>query len=284
MTAHSAPLVGALQPSALMLPALEVHARWADHHVWRPGEALYQHPAVAHALWLVLRGTVELSAGGRHWRVQPGNLQLSPQHIVRDIVAPQGAEWLSVGLETVLMGRVDMWQGLTASVVWVPDERDRQRIEGWLRQLALERRHADATASLICDGLARAVVGVCLRSMPAGAFPDAGRLGVPTWLVAALRQIQERPGTEVGRLVGASGLSSARFRRRFHEWVGQSPRAYVQTRRLDTARELLESDMTVSEIARQLGFQSLPHFTRLFSRAYGVPPTAYRKRTAQTKL
>ena len=267
-----------------MLPSLEVHVRWVTHHVWRPGEALYQHPSGAHALWLMLGGSAEVTAGGRRWRVLPGHVLLSPQHIPRDIVAPQGGEWLSVGVDTTLMGRVDMWQGLTASLVWQPTEQDRTLLERLLRVLVREHRLADATAGLICDGLARAIVGVCLRSIPVGAIPDVGRLGVPAWLVATLRRVQEQPGLEVGHLAEASGLSPAQFRRRFHEWVGQSPRAYIQTRRLDTARELVESDMAVGEIARQLGFQSLPHFTRLFGQTYGVPPTTYRKHSAQAKL
>ncbi|HEV7216073.1 MAG TPA: helix-turn-helix transcriptional regulator [Chloroflexota bacterium] len=267
-----------------MLPSLEVHARWADHHVWRPGEALYQHPSGAHALWLMLGGSADVSAAGRHWRVLPGHLLLSPQHIRRDIVTPHGAEWLSVGLQALLMGRVDMWQHLTAAVVWDPGDEDRLLLERWLRDLVRERRRASPTVELICDGLARAILGLCLRSVPAGAMPDAGRLGVPTWLVTTLRWVQEQPGTKVGQLAAASGLSPAQFRRRFHEWVGQSPRTYSQMRRLEVAREMLESDLTVSEIARRLGFQSLPHFTRLFARAHGVPPTTYRKQSAQAKL
>jgi AraC-like DNA-binding protein len=267
-----------------MLPALEVHARWADHHVWRPGEALYQHPSGAHALWLMLDGSADVSGDGRHWRVLPGQLLLSPQHIRRDIVTPHGAEWLSVGLQTLLMGRVDIWQHLAASVVWDPGDEDRLLLERWLRDLVRERRHAVPTAELICDGLARAILGLCLRSVPAGTLPDAGRLGVPTWLVTALRRVQEQPGAKVGQLAAASGLSPAQFRRLFHEWVGQSPRSYVQSRRLEVARDLLESDLTVSEIARRLGFQSLPHFTRQFAQVHGVPPTTYRKQSAQAKL
>ena len=44
----------------------------------------------------------------------------------------------------------------------------------------------------------------------------------------------------------------------------------------DARRLLKNSDTPVMEIARHLGFEEPPHFSRFFKKAVGIPPTAFR--------
>jgi AraC-like DNA-binding protein len=78
-------------------------------------------------------------------------------------------------------------------------------------------------------------------------------------------------------LAQAAGLSRAHFSREFRRAFGESPHAYLLTRRLERAAALLRTtDNTVAEICLAVGLQGLGSFTTSFKRAYGMTPTAYR--------
>ncbi len=73
-------------------------------------------------------------------------------------------------------------------------------------------------------------------------------------------------------------LSLSSFKREFKKEFNDSPTNYINNRRLDKAKELLNiTDLPISEIAYEIGFQDSLYFTRLFKNKIGVPPTAYRK-------
>ena len=64
----------------------------------------------------------------------------------------------------------------------------------------------------------------------------------------------------------------------FKEEYGLSPINYMISRRIEESRYLLqETDMSMSQIARILGFSSASYFSQSFRRAEGISPIAYRK-------
>jgi AraC-like DNA-binding protein len=83
----------------------------------------------------------------------------------------------------------------------------------------------------------------------------------------------------VDRMAEAAGLSRAHFSREFRQTFGESPHAYLLTRRLERAAALLRTtDNSVAEICFSVGLQSVGSFTTSFKRMFGTPPTAYRAR------
>jgi AraC-like DNA-binding protein len=81
----------------------------------------------------------------------------------------------------------------------------------------------------------------------------------------------------VDDLAQAAGLSRAHFSREFRRAFGESPHAYLLTRRLERAAALLRStDNSVAEICLAVGLQGIGSFTTSFKRAHGMTPTAYR--------
>ena len=78
-------------------------------------------------------------------------------------------------------------------------------------------------------------------------------------------------------LAAAAGLSRAHFSREFRQTFGESPHAYLLTRRLERAAALLRgTDRGVADICFSVGLKSVGSFTTSFTRTYGVSPTAYR--------
>jgi AraC-like DNA-binding protein len=73
------------------------------------------------------------------------------------------------------------------------------------------------------------------------------------------------------------GLSLSQLERLFTRQFGVSPRGYCDKRRHEHAIAALQSSaQTVKEIAFQLGFSSLPHFSGWFRRRHGVSPREFR--------
>src|SRR3954451_8811071 len=81
----------------------------------------------------------------------------------------------------------------------------------------------------------------------------------------------------VDDLACAAGLSRAHFSREFRKAFGESPHAYLLTRRLERAAALLRTtDHGVADICFSVGLQSVGSFTTSFTRTYGRSPRAYR--------
>src|SRR5262249_24991537 len=81
----------------------------------------------------------------------------------------------------------------------------------------------------------------------------------------------------VDDLARTAGLSRAHFSREFRRAFGESPHAYLLTRRLERAASLLRStDRSVSSICFAVRLRSVGSFTTSFNRAYGMTPTATR--------
>ena len=82
---------------------------------------------------------------------------------------------------------------------------------------------------------------------------------------------------DVDDMAAAAGLSRAHFSREFRRAFGESPHAYLLTRRLERAAALLRTtDRSVANICLDVGLQSVGSFTTSFTRTYGRSPTAYR--------
>lgn len=101
---------------------------------------------------------------------------------------------------------------------------------------------------------------------------------------AMAARMRERPEdrVEVRNLARKLGVSLPHFSRAFRAVMGVSPREYQLRVRIDRARHLLaESDLSVGEIARSLGYSDLFFFSRQFAQHAGVSPTGYRRELAR---
>lgn len=89
------------------------------------------------------------------------------------------------------------------------------------------------------------------------------------------------------KLARVSGVSEAHFARSFKEAFGTPPHRYLLTRRIERATTLLrETELSISEIAFQSGWQSLGTFGRTFRDVTGESPRVVRERarTSGTQL
>lgn len=105
--------------------------------------------------------------------------------------------------------------------------------------------------------------------------------------LARLRQVRDRIDREYARPLDVEALargvnvSAGHLSREFRRAYGESPYAYLMTRRIERAMALLRrGDLSVTEVCFAVGCSSLGTFSTRFTELVGVPPSVYRRRAA----
>ena len=84
---------------------------------------------------------------------------------------------------------------------------------------------------------------------------------------------------DLAELARAALMSTAHFSRQFRATYGETPYAYLMTRRIERAQALLRrGDLSVTEVCLEVGCTSLGSFSARFTELVGQTPTAYRAR------
>ena len=126
----------------------------------------------------------------------------------------------------------------------------------------------------------------CLRCRPEAAPGSPASVGVHATVARAVRLIEEG-ALEVGSIADLAdrlGVGDRHLRRIFKDHTGVTPQDHAKARRLLRARQLIvDSNLSMTEIADIAGFGSLRRFNDAMKTAYGHAPTAFR-RGLKTKL
>ncbi len=105
-----------------------------------------------------------------------------------------------------------------------------------------------------------------------------------------LRRVRDRIDREYAQPLNVESLargvhmSAGHLSRQFRVAYGESPYAYLMTRRIERAMALLRrGDLSVTEVCFAVGCQSLGTFSTRFTELVGVPPSVYmRESTVDT--
>ena len=91
------------------------------------------------------------------------------------------------------------------------------------------------------------------------------------------------PAPSLNALALLTGMSPGHFAKKFRHSTGLSLGRFISLRRMRKSLSMLQETSTpLSDVARDLGFSSQSHFTRLFSTLTGMPPGKYRKQFRRT--
>jgi transcriptional regulator GlxA family with amidase domain len=89
----------------------------------------------------------------------------------------------------------------------------------------------------------------------------------------------------VAGMARVSGLASRTFKRRFEAATGYAPLDYVQSLRIEEAKQIMEtSDLTLDDVGAKVGYTEPAAFRRLFKRTTGITPQQYRQRFRRVAL
>jgi AraC family transcriptional regulator len=141
---------------------------------------------------------------------------------------------------------------------------------------------ADAAGDrLVAESLANVLAVHLIRSASAPRSPalrTAGALA-PRKLHAVVEYVEEHlAGLTLAQMAAAAHLSVYHFARQFKAATGLPPHQYVLTRRIERAKQLLQtgSDFSLAEVAASAGFSDQSQFSHHFKRLVGVTPGQFR--------
>lgn len=147
----------------------------------------------------------------------------------------------------------------------------------------LQREEQTPGSNLYSDSLANLLAVQLLRQYSTDSPPEQSNgNGLPNKklrLVLELINSDLAADLSLSSLAETVDLSEYHFLRLFKQSTGTTPHQYVLRQRIERARRLLiESDLSVTEIAYLLGFATPAHFARQFRRQTGIAPTELRRR------
>ncbi|WP_224995217.1 AraC family transcriptional regulator [Cesiribacter sp. SM1] len=94
-----------------------------------------------------------------------------------------------------------------------------------------------------------------------------------SYSIERLMEQHYRASISLEQLAFLGGYSLSTFKRRVEDHYHTSPRKWIQERRLQEAFFLLKStDMNVSEVSMEVGFENVSHFVKVFKEKWGITP------------
>lgn len=220
---------------------------------------------------------------GRVWLLEPGaefHLSTMSQH-----------DWCTVLIPSELLVLGDGFTGLSAGTerptcrVLAPDKHFASSLEGIVRDTILaatrcdtfEKSFAAERAAVALITLARSVLGESLAKAPLKqGRPAASRRAI---LNSCRELVEERCGEQilVSDLVTTAGVSERLLRNVFIEYLGVSPKRYLQLRQLHSVHQtLLRADAeetSVTKVLVALGEWQFGRFAAQYRQLFGVNPS-----------
>jgi transcriptional regulator GlxA family with amidase domain len=108
--------------------------------------------------------------------------------------------------------------------------------------------------------------------LAAQARADTAFSGLIEWIREHLAE-----SLDVERLAERAGMSPRSFHRRFLDATGETPGRFIETLRLDHARQLLQTRASLKEIAARTGYATQGQFSKAYTRRFGLGPGLFRE-------
>ncbi len=219
------------------------------------------------------------------WHVEGRKLVCGlPTGAVATMSAHQRSRWVSpAGRRRVVHLHLPMeWMRATlpdrsdhhlANRFFAPDPPLRQLVKAFLMDLSCE----GADNPMLMESYAALIV----RKVLSGSEPAPLRGGLAPWQIRRVEEFLRARMAEpisLAAIADIARLSPFHFARAFKTSVGVAPHAHLQSLRLERARNLLaETDMPITEVAAEVGYDSPQSLARVLRRESGVTPTRYRR-------
>lgn len=232
-------------------------------------------------IMFVARGSGQYLIGGRQYLVQQGDILIFNQGVVHDerphvsedsLIYSCGISQLHIdGLpENHLIGR-DKSAAIAAG-------EQSQALCGLFDALCAQIFNNERHHGVVTHHLLNAIVVIC-RNICLARHEQLEKTDASQGLL--IKQFIDEHYKEpinLESIMAASGISRFYLIHLFKKFSGYTPKQYLIRRRVGEAQSLLvNTDMDVTTIAGEVGYESVNNFHRVFKMVVGIPPTQYKK-------
>jgi AraC family transcriptional regulator len=219
------------------------------------------------------------------YSLPPESINLYPDGTRPALRSFTRTDLILIGLETQLIKEVSTdLERSSGSIKPLREQvgfRDEQ-IRGLTKLLEFEASTGEQTNSLFVDHVAYALV-VALFCLKRNQLNEPSHK-VPPLSSSILRRVIERmradlhTDLDLKELAAESGYSRNHFLRMFYASTRSTPHQYLLRLRAEKAQSMLKNkSLTMSDIAKACGFAGPSHFSRVFRKIHGIPPSEYRR-------
>jgi AraC family transcriptional activator of mtrCDE len=174
---------------------------------------------------------------------------------------------------------IEFFSGLTSPIVEHFDVED--RLDQTLKSVIDELAQQQVGVSAMTTTLVKQVLVMLLRRSLTSTSVLGERFSMLSdpQIARAFSEMVNRPGAphSISSLTQLSGLNRSSFMQRFADLIGESPIAVLRQLRMRQAATMLTSnyELSIDQIARNVGYSSRSSFLRAFRRVYGMGPSEY---------
>jgi AraC-like DNA-binding protein len=246
-----------------------------------PGSRIALHYHRHHEIGLVENGAYTILLDGEMRRLEAGEVFLVPGNVPHGFVVDA-----SVGVTAMIIQFAELAAELLSALcnappigqfALTPAERDRftEIYHQLHREVATDLPWARRQCRILLEQLA---ILLARSHAQGGLSHPTGRQHQA--VQRALRWLHEHAHQHVymSELAAYTGLSSPHLRRLFRQYVGMSPKRYLQALRLQASKSLLlQPDRPLAQVAESAGFGNPQQFSKAFRRYTGLSPSAWRR-------
>jgi AraC family transcriptional regulator len=212
-------------------------------------------------------------------RIEPRGLWIQPANQPFSFRVNQTARWGAVVLDPERMRAVLGVDAAVEASIGLEDPVLALLVEA----VVAEVLRGGTSGKVFADALSAAIATQLLRLYgDASATAKGGLTGRKVRLLADFIDAHIERGLAIAELASLAGLSTFHFARAFKQTTGRTPHQFVLLRRLDRARRMLvDTELSIADIAATCGFADQAHLARSFRKQFGAPPTAIRAAKSQ---
>jgi AraC family transcriptional regulator len=233
-----------------------------------------------------VRMTTEHAGRKRSRLFVTGDVEIYPAGVSGGVTTlDRSTDQLQVGIEPHVISNTAEAAGIDSRRVDIVEHFGSQdpAVYHIARRLLRERQTSGLGGRLYTEALVTELVIHLLREYSSPGARENGSSRSPRYnqLRPALEMIHDdlQANPSLSALADAVQLSPHHFSRVFKRVTGLSPHQYVLSQRIQLARRLLvETKLSIAEVAHDVGFYDQSHFTYHFKRLVGVTPSAIRER------
>ena len=235
-----------------------------------------------------LEGSAELIANEKHYPCRTGDLAVINAGEPHDVLFNRDADYICVKfLPQILYSETESLFEFQYEMPFLLDETHRRvfhtneipRVRQWMLEIMEEWCQAENAYELVIRGNILKTCAAIFRCWhQEGAYTHSGSL--PEYIKKALAYISENYGSLTeGEVAQYCGVSYHFFSAAFRQAMNKSFSEYLTQVRIREAKKLLATtQMSVTEIAMEVGFATASHFIKRFRQQVGTTPKQLRLR------